>query len=364
MPTLESLHVEGFRSLRDVRCQELPEYGVIIGANGAGKSNLLLAIRLLSYLASRSLQLFVLNHGGASALLHRGAKRTPRMTLELGLRDEAGPMGYRAVLRAVADDALVIEEDAIRAGGEEWIAVTRDARESELPVRARAGGKAPQRVLSALQRCKGLHVHDTSPNSALRSLALQSDDRYLRFDGSNLAAYLLALRDDPRDTYRAAWSRIVGHVQEIAPFIKDLDPSLVGGGRVRLDWVDDLDDRYSVGQLSDGTLRAIALVTMFAQPVEALQRLVVVDEPELGLHPSALALVCDLARSVSGRCQVLLATQSPAVLPSKATEEVLVIERADGETRVHRPDAASLRDWLDNYTIPELWDMNLLGARP
>jgi len=364
------------RSIREARVA-LGPMTALIGANGAGKSNFALALRLLSYLESGSLGRFVAEHGGAASLLHRGPKVTPAMTMDLVLRDKGGLLGYRVVLRSTAGDKLSVGEEAVAelsiGGPGTWTTLTSNAFESSL-AEAAPNLDAARRVRFLLQRCKHLHVHDTSQSSLLRGLARIEDGRYLRSNGSNLASYLFKLRGDESEAGRAAWQRILELVRRVAPFIKDLTPTPVranGGsdeppasGPVRLDWVDELDDVYSVEHLSDGTLRAIAIVTMLAQPPSALPYLLVIDEPELGLHPLALSLVCELARSVSSRCQILLATQAPGVLDHMKPEELLVADREGGATRLRTLEPAELAEWTAEYTLAELWNMNVLGARP
>jgi predicted ATPase len=213
------------------------------------------------------------------------------------------------------------------------------------------------------------HFHDTSVTSPLRQNARQEDTRYLRSDGSNLAAYLYSLANAEGAAHQKAWRRINDFVRRIAPFVKTLDPAPVDPSQgersaIRLDWTDESDHVFGPHHLSDGTLRAIALITALAQPAESLPRFVSIDEPELGLHPVALAIFASLVRSVSMQCQVLLATQSPALLDHFEPEEVVVAERVAGETELRRLDSDDLAAWLEEYCLSDLYDKNVLGGRP
>ncbi|MBK7759857.1 MAG: AAA family ATPase [Deltaproteobacteria bacterium] len=224
------------------------------------------------------------------------------------------------------------------------------------------------------------HFHDTSPSSKLRSNARGVDHQYLRSDGSNLAAYLLARKLGGGEESRAAWRMLEGLVRQVAPFIKSLEPTpnvdqpeafrwndpdvRLDQVTVRLDWIDQNDNRFGVGQLSDGTLRALALFAALTQPGATLPTFITIDEPELGLHPAALALFVELVRSISHRAKVVLATQSPALLNLVEPEEVLVVERVNGATQLRRLDRESLAEWLEEYSLAELYDKNLLGGRP
>jgi predicted ATPase len=171
------------------------------------------------------------------------------------------------------------------------------------------------------------------------------------------------------DEDRAAWNRITRSLQAIAPFIKRLDPTLVDPSAldtslVRLHWFDQRDHRFDVHDLSDGTLRALALITCLCQPVSRLPAFICIDEPELGLHPAALGLVVGLARSVLPHAQVVFATQSARLLDEFSPSEVVVVEREEHTTRLRRLDEAQLAEWLDEYRLSDLYDKNVLGGRP
>jgi predicted ATPase len=199
------------------------------------------------------------------------------------------------------------------------------------------------------------------------------DSKYLRSDGSNLAAYAWALAESSHDEDRAAWRRIMGLVRQVAPFVKALTPATGGNGMVQLDWVDSQDDFYGPFHLSDGTLRAIALIVGLAQPSQRLPSFVSIDEPELGLHPAALEVLSGLVRSLNGRCQVLLSTQSTELLDFFEAGEVVVVERAtegampgaaNQGSVFRRLDTKHLADWLAEYSLSALYKRNLLGGRP
>ena len=116
--------------------------------------------------------------------------------------------------------------------------------------------------------------------------------------------------------------------------------------------------------ISDGTLRCIALFTALGQPVESLPAFLSIDEPELGLHPAALGILASLVRSTSTHAQILLATQSPALLDLFDPQDVVVAERAQGATTFRRLDPDQLAGWLEDYSLSELYDKNVLGGRP
>lgn len=242
--------------------------------------------------------------------------------------------------------------------------------ESLLAQRAGETGSPLMALVSGLIGRLGFyHVHDTSQTSALRQNARQADNRLLHSDGSNLASFLFRLKASSAEGARASWNLVEGLVRRVAPFIKHLEPDLVDPERglasaVRLYWVDERDYRFDTHDLSDGTLRVIALFTALAQPRASLPDLTAIDEPELGLHPAAIRLLASLSRSVSARSRVLLATQSPALLDEFEAGEVVVVERSGGETLFRRLSGEELSLWLEDFSLSELYDKNVLGGQP
>ena len=89
-----------------------------------------------------------------------------------------------------------------------------------------------------------------------------------------------------------------------------------------------------------------------------------IDEPELGLHPFAIHLLAAMLRSVSKRRQLIVSTQSTDLLNEFDAEEVVVADRTEGFTCLHRLDSQALKNWLDAYSLGELWQKNILGGRP
>lgn len=395
---LKRIKMTGFRSLRDVEL-EPGRITVLIGANGAGKTNLLAALRMLPLMRTQSLRRFVAGSGGASTLLHYGPKVTPELTLRLEFAQGTGTNAYTARLGHTAGDALVYNDEIVESHpnpnqpaihqslgvghGESLISDNVNSLMKmgafktglgNLPLPAdpdtrNAIADAIQRVHRGIARMSFFHFHDTSSTSPLRQNSRQSEDQYLRSDGSNLATYLfrLANSDAPDDV--AAWKRVGMLLRRVAPYIKRIDPALVDlahpdRSAIRIGWIDENDHRFDVSDLSDGTLRALALITALSQPVARLPRFLSIDEPELGLHPAAITLLAGLVRSIAPRCQVLLATQSPALLDHFEPEEVVVAERANGETSFRRLDREALATWLEEYSLSELFDKNVLGGRP
>jgi predicted ATPase len=353
---LTRVHVAGFRSLRDVTL-DLGAATLLIGANGAGKSNLLSLLRMVALMRTRSLRRFVGEQGGASALLHYGAATTRELSFTLSFTDARGPGAYAVRLGHAAGDSLVFLDERFVF--------------DSLPAPVLFGDGHAESLVGEHDKPLQLtffHFHDTSSTSPLRQNSAQSENTSLQPFGGNLAAFLYRLRHSRETSFQHAWNVIESLVQRVAPYIKTLEPALVApesaNSAVRLYWTDQRDHRFDVHDLSDGTLRAIALFTALAQPEETLPQFIAIDEPELGLHPAALSLFAELVHSVSARCQVLLSTQSPALLDQFEAKDVVVVEQKDGESSFRHLDEVELRAWLEAYSLSDLFNKNVLGGRP
>ena len=223
--------------------------------------------------------------------------------------------------------------------------------------------RVPGYITKYLDDCRIYHFDDTGNLSPLKETADLHDNRFLRPDGSNLAAFLHLLRQRHDDAY----GLIVRTVQQVAPFFVDfdLDPLELSPDKIRLQWKHAGSDAYwDVSSLSSGTLRFIALATLFLQPDQYKPTVITVDEPELGLHPYAITLLASLLKRASIDTQVIVSTQSSLLLDHFGPEDVVVAERIDGSTKLNRLEASELEAWLEDYSMGQLWEKNILGGRP
>ena len=205
--------------------------------------------------------------------------------------------------------------------------------------------------------------HDTSLRSPMRRAALIRDRRRLRIDGTNLAPFLYRLKKHRRKSYR----RILHTVRLVAPFLSDfvLEPDEDDQDSIRLEWTHaESDSFFDAASMSDGTLRFIALATLFCQPLELRPKVIVVDEPELGLHPAAIGLLAEMIQSAAHDSTVIVATQSPTLVDYFEPEDVVVVDLVDGATEFTRLESAELEEWLDDFSLGELWEKNHFGGRP
>lgn len=337
---------------------------VLIGANGSGKSNLIATLGLLQHIVANRLQAYV-GRKPASRLLHHGPKHTQSVRIKL----EFGPNEYEATLGMAEGDSLFFEEEtcAFRGGGHSkpyYKELGKGHRETALPdaVKAQPKGIAFH-VLDSLRSWRVYHFHDTGDRAAMKQVQPIGDNEALRPDAANLAAFLHRLREQEESSYR----RIVAAVQQVAPFFEDfrLRPDPLKPDSVRLEWSQrDSDAYFDAHALSDGTLRFICLATLLLQPTALRPSLVIVDEPELGLHPFAVAQLAAMLESTAEHTQVLVATQSVTLMSHFEPRDIVVVDRKDGASTFRRLTDEEVRSWVDDYSLGELWEKNVLGGRP
>lgn len=366
-PELDFITVQGFKSIASQEGLALGKINVVIGANGSGKSNFIEVFSFLNAIRQGQLQSYTGKAGGADGLLHYGAKVTDN--IKIGMSWDGGTNGYEIVLKPTADDSLFAEKEWVSYWDKDKYPdpfnsllveelVGREARislESRLPI--------TNWVRKRLLSWRVYHVHDTSRTSKIRQTSDLNDNKFLRPDAGNLAAFLYLLKEAHPSSYRL----IVRTVQQIAPFFGDfqLEPSRLNPSKILLEWSHrDSDKYFNAAAFSDGTLRFIALATLLLQPLELRPSIILMDEPELGLHPFATTLLAGMVKSAAATSQVLMTTQSPLLLDQFEPQDVLVANRSQGGTVFSRLAPDSLATWLEEYSLGQLWEKNELGGRP
>lgn len=368
MRRLENITIKGFKSIRD-QSLDLSKLNVFIGGNGSGKSNLIQAFRFLREVARGSLATYSLERG-ADSLLHFGRKRTPEVYLYVRFGEPSAMNGYSITLKPTDEDSLVAAQEVVYFQDRDRYAqpfnriISSGSREAAIGTHK---DRIAKYVRNDLESYVVYHFHDTSDGAAVKQSGPIDDNRMLRPDAGNLAAFLFFLKQAHPDSYR----NIEDSIRQIAPFFDrlNLEPLRLSSDKIRLEWLERGSDSYfNAMALSDGTLRFICLATLLLQP--SLPALVLLDEPELGLHPSAIALLADLLRYAAERAQVLVSTQSVTLVNQFSAKEIWTVERQDGATTFEHLAGRNLQTWLDDYegspgfSLGELWEKNVIGGRP
>ena len=360
MPKLGSLSVTGYKSIRSLKDFKLNYLNVLIGANGAGKSNFIGLFRLLNEMYEQRLQLYVQKQGGPDALLHFGRKVTERLHAEFYFKNN----GYKFDLVPSADNRLIFENEASWFGGVYYptnTAAVLGSGHDESKLRDAKDNYSPY-VRDAIKSWRVYHFHDTSDTAKVKQFHATNDNLQLKSDAANLAAYLRMLRIEHEESYR----RIVATIQLVAPFFGDFVERPGDPENIELEWTQKgrSDTPFKAHMLSDGTLRFICLTTLLLQPSALLPDTVLIDEPELGLHPYAISVLADIFKQVSETKQLIVSTQSVELVNELAPEDIIVVDQQAGYSTFSRFTEEQLEGWLTEYGMGELWKRNVLGGRP
>jgi predicted ATPase len=354
---LDRVSIKGFKSFDEIDIT-LGPLSLLVGPNGAGKSNFIQVFELLGEIIRGELELSVGMAGGASALLHATTRPSERIEIEAFFASN----GYDVSLVAADDDSLVFERevpwyiDSVRYTQPFREPLGAGHRESRLPESEK---KVAKWVLRRMSDWFVYHFHDTGRHAPVKRKGNVDDNDSLRNDASNLAAFLYRLRE----TDRAAYDRIVDAIRSVAPFFDDfrLRPDRLNSERIQLEWTQRGSTAFfGPNALSDGTLRFVCIATLLLQPTPP--SLILLDEPELGLHPYAINLVAEMLEACAQ--QIIVSTQSVTLLNRFDIESVVIAEQVNGASSLVRPDVASLDAWLGEYGLGELWEKNLIGGRP
>jgi len=377
MITLKSLKLSGFKSIKDIDPPlEFGKLNVLVGANGSGKSNLLSFFGMLNYLTNDSLQKYIGVNGGPDTILHYGVSKTQQMSAMLEFATETGINTYQmnlAFAKARVKTLIFTEESVdYRAHGQaphsEPMSLGFGHTESALLAPQFNTNGTASFFKRALRGFRFYQFHDSSAEAPLRrDRAEVRNVRPFHGDGGNLPSVLFHLSVNHPETYHL----LIKTVRLVAPFFKDFVFERTEGRApepdVLISWTSEGQDyRLGMHQLSDGTVRFIALTTLLLLPEGLMpEGAILIDEPELGLHPRALAALAGLIRSASERVQIICTTQSSDFLSEFEPSQVIVVDRESGATVFKRVDESKLQVWLeDEFTLGEIWKKNLIGGRP
>lgn len=368
---LQRIELKGFKSI-DGRIGQMIPFGditVMLGANGSGKSNIVSFFKMLNSMMTHAFQNYVGKHG-VQQLLFYGPRTTESIFFSLFLSSEEEDYTYETRLSYGLPDRLFVSGEKVsclrkgETSSEEFFLESGGA-ELRIGKDERATSRSLFQFLSSI---RAYQFHDTSDTAKIKSRGYVDDAAYLRSDAGNLAAFLKMLKEHPK--YSRYYDRIVRHIQCVMPQFSDFSLLGVPGKEryVRLNWTDSLGGDYLFGpdQISDGSLRFMALTTLLLQPPALLPKFIVLDEPELGLHPAAIPHLAGMIRMASQNAQILAATQSMQLVDEFDPEHLLIVERDEKNSCsiFRKLDSEHLKEWLARYNLSELLEKNVLGGQP
>lgn len=361
---IEKIGICNYKSIRDVFIP-LRKINILIGENGAGKSNFISFFEMVKAIYDRRLGAYMLSNGGINAQLYRGLKYSKYIK---GLIDYDNRDAFFFTLRPGVGDKAYIEETGeyfnkngvISKGYQSWDRMNWDKTVEESEISERKYPRAIY-IKTLLESFIVYHFHDTSKTSPMRQPCPVGDNATLRHDASNLPAVLYRLQQTDISAFRL----IEATVRSVAPYFKrfKLAPMITDESRIKLEWEEEDSDMYlDASSLSDGTLRFIALATLLLQT--NLPDTIIIDEPELGLHPAAMVKMSAMIKKAASKAQVIIATQSVTLISIFSIEDLIVVGRNENQSTFHRLDEKVFDQWLEEYSVGELWEKNIIGGRP
>lgn len=360
---INNIQIENYKSIHSLSLEMKP-INMLIGSNGAGKSNFISFFKLLKNIYDGHLQQYVAMEGSSDDLLYFGTKMSDFI---YGCLEFNEINKYAIKLNPNSNNSLFIEYEDVQFNrakyghqslGWDHRKLSENATESEL--RMKFYGRFSF-MNDFMQSFRVFHFHDTGKTSSLRKAALINDNEFLREDGANLPAFLYWMQEKFPKEFR----KIEMTIRSIAPYFDrfNLAPDRLNDNQIRLRWKEKNSDAYfDAKHLSDGTIRFIALTTLLLQP-EAPQ-VIIIDEPELGLHPFAINKLAGLMKKASIKTQVIVSTQSVNLVDNFEPEDIVTVDREEQQSIFKRLNSEELKEWLDNYTISDLWNKNVIGGRP
>lgn len=352
MANLDSITIRGFKSIKSLENFKLNKLNILVGANGAGKSNFIELFRIISAMMQPGgLREYVA--GSADSFFYGGPKRTPRIEVRL----KFGLNGYDFDLTPTNDGFLMIEDEQrhyLPRGDyatRHFLSGTFDA---ELPKDLHS--EATKYTYDAITSWQIYHFHDTGKLAGMRRYCDMGHNAKLAFDARNIAAFLFRLKKEHEKVYQ----HIVDVIKLVVPFFEDFVLVPNEEENIRLSWKQTGMEDFPMRpiQLSDGAIRFICLATALLQPTPPST--MILDEPELGLHPEAIHVLAELIQLASRQTQVIVATQSPLLLDDFGINDIIVVRRSNGATVFDRLKEDDFKAWRDEYSVGELWTHDII----
>lgn len=361
---IKNIKIEGFKSIKNIDLA-LEPLNIIIGSNGVGKSNFINAFKFLNQIVNKNLQNYIAISGGADNFLYFGSKHTDKIEIVLDFDVNA----YSISLIPAQNDSLLIREekgwfrpDKINySGNEKTIFITNQiSTESNLPNKGSMSIK--EHIATFLNSYRVYHFHDTSKTAKVKKTTNITDNIQLQTDAANLASMLYLFKNE----YDYEYSNIIDTIRLVAPYFKDFVLTPDNNGNILPRWTHkNYEKIFTFDDLSDGTLRFICLATLLLQPLSFLPDTILIDEPELGLHPHAISVLAGLMKSVAKKKkQIIASSQSVTLINQFKAQDVLVADIKDDATTIRRLKEEEVKDWLEDYQLGTIWEKNIIGGTP
>ena len=355
---IDAISIKNYKSIKELEDFKLSKLNILIGANGAGKSNFISFFKMLNMMIEKKLREYTKTIG-ADNILYFGKKKSSEIVGKI----DFGRNKYGFNLKPTEDDILFFAEERTYYLSQTYngFETERVIGQSNSETRLFDCPSVCEYVRNALLSWRVYHFHDTSSTAGVKQYCELSTYRRLTHDASNLAAFLYLLKQK----YENSFFMIEETIKLIAPYLDRfiLEPDALNEERIRLEWQESGSDKvFNANHLSDGTLRMICLTTLLLQPNPP--DTIIIDEPELGLNPYAISVLASLMKSFAVDKQLIVSTQSVTLINHFEPQDIIVADKENGASVFRRLEAHELDDWKENYTLGEIWEKNIIGGRP
>ena len=372
---IDRIYINNFKSIRELNELKIRPLNVLIGANGVGKSNFIAFFKLLNNIVEGKLPSYIAANGYADKILHFGKKKSKE--LSGGIIFEKKEFDtfnrYNFTLKPDTINGLYFEKE--EAGGFDTSIIDSNDIGHYFSLNSTGNKNSGLKEFSLyygyfkdyFEQFRVFHFHDTSSSAPLKQPSKLRDNAFLREDGSNLAAFLYWISQKHPSNFKL----IEFAIRSVAPFFDkfNLQPDNLNSELIFLSWLEkNSDDYFDANNLSDGSIRFIALTTVLLQPNPP--KTIIIDEPELGLHPSAINKLASMIKMASAKSQIIISTQSVNLVDQFEAEDIIVVDRNDGQSTFKRLNKNELDNWINdynddnNYNMGELWSKNIIGGMP
>ena len=370
MSKIKCLNLSGFKTIRDIQDLQFDDINIFIGANGSGKSNIISFFEMISYMMTKGFGKFVSDNGFASSMLYHGQKVTQDIEAKINFESNNTKSFYQFKIYHTIDDRFLFESEVIqqihKTNDKSKTESLLDTGYKETKLRdIYTTNRTAKNIKDLLSSIRVFHFHDTSRTAYMHIARPLESNSYLLSDGGNIASFLYKLKHKEPKYYE----RILSYVKQVAPFLDDFVLEPVGDSiQLRFKEVNS-DLQLGSFRLSDGIVRFICLATLLLQPRQSLPNILMIDEPELGLHPVAIDILSEMINIASINSQIFITTQSPRLIDQFEPKNIIVINRKQDDDGRYCSDFEKFTDkglssWLEDYSLADMWDSNILGGRP
>ncbi|MEH2381014.1 MAG: AAA family ATPase [Nostoc sp.] len=381
MDRFENISVRGFRRLCQVEL-EMRDLIVMIGANGAGKTSFLDILSTLAASANGKLQETLQFKGGLNEILTRGKAQELEISVSMKVPEEK-PLKYSLTLSPkglsyeIRNETLTQQRNPSKPEPFKYI----ESHSLDIKYFQEGSGllrpnwehnyletslsqvpkmyREPENLRKSLASCTYYGALDVSEKSPIRLPQQMRPAKLPGASGEDLVSCLYDLRETDRDRFEM----VENVISTAFPDFERLNFPPVAAGTISMTWTDrNFSQPIYVHELSEGTLRFLWLVTLLQS--QSLTTITLLDEPEVSLHPELLRHLAYLMREASKHTQLIVATHSDRLIRFLKPNEVLICDLEEGEARMTWADTLDLDKWLADYTLDQVWGMNLMGGRP